>query len=114
MGLRGIEELHVKPGEQVCYIPPYPLGNWERNWKILPVVKVTPAGQIVLPNGRRFDKEGYGIGDRGVIRLLTEELRTRMELAQNIELLENFKWREIDAKTASDVITVLKLNGAID
>ncbi len=115
MGLKGVDELQVKSGEQVCYIPSYPSSNWEKNWEIITVGKVTPSGQIVLSNGKRFDKDGYGMGnEKGLIRVLTEELRTRIERAQSIDLLENVEWRKIDAKTVHDLITILKLNGIID
>lgn len=118
-----IKKLEVQAGDEVCYIPAYPLGNSEKNWFLMKVEKVTPTGQIVLVNGERFDADGHEmakqtnsrIRSKATICEATDEIRAKIKHAKNIQFLSRFDWDTVkDREALEDVIVALKLHGVIE
>lgn len=115
MALRGIDELRVKPGDEVCFIPVYPKNEHPEAWEILIVAKVTAkAGQIVTTDGRRFDRDGMEIGgevspsrSRATLHTLTEELRARMTRARHIKFLNGYNWQRMADYSAPSTCDVM-------
>lgn len=82
-----------------------------RGPEIVKVARVTPSGQIVLTDGRRFRSNGSEIGDRMVtssLHILTPELRKEMQQQAHVSFLKNIDWEKIDVKKLEQIVAVLK------
>src|SRR5260370_42040052 len=104
-------ETRVKPGDELA------LG-----YRIVQVDHVTLTGQIVLTNGKRYDRTGRVIGIGWSIRrghMMTPELspitdELRAEIARqearpsNIAYLENLDWWKFDNTILEQVVATLK------
>jgi hypothetical protein len=93
----------VKPGDELAL-----------EHRIVQVKHVTPTGQIVLTNGKRYDRTGQQIGGsmhlfaRRELSLATDKLRAEIARESCIDYLKALDWKEFDDATLARVVAMLK------
>lgn len=83
---------------------------------IIKVAKVTPGGQIVLPDERRYRPDGSQIGGdkwhSSTLRLLTPELREQIARKaarqRNLRVLNDMRWENVDDEKLEQIVAILK------
>ncbi len=94
----------VKPGDELAL-----------EHRIVQVKHVTPTGQIVLTNGKRYDRTGQQIGGskllftRRELSLITDELRAEIARESCIAYLKDLDWKAFDDDTLTQVVAMLKI-----
>src|SRR5260221_1490662 len=99
----------VKPGDEIAVYS----GGGYGDYSIATVAKVTPSGQIVLTDGRRFDKTGDKIGERTkwnstTLHILTDGIRADIARKSNVRYLANVQWRKLDNAILAQVADLLR------
>ncbi len=93
----------VKPGDELAL-----------EHRIVQVKHVTPTGQIVLTNGKRYDRTGQQIGGsmhlftRRELSLATDELHAEIVRKSYIAYLKGLDWKAFDDAMLAQVVAMLK------
>jgi hypothetical protein len=101
----------VKAGDEL--VEEYGYGHLRR---IVKVAKVTPSGQIVLSDNRRYRDNGSAMGDdkwnSSTLHLLTPGLRDEIireaKRQHNLRILNDTRWENVDDEKLEQIVAILK------
>lgn len=105
-----LEPGSIQAGDEAVVVDDY------GRMTIVKVAKVTPGGQIVLPDDRRYRSDGSRIGGdkwhSSRLRILTPELREEIHRIatrrRNLSILNDIQWGNVDDKKLEQITAILK------
>ncbi len=105
-----LEPGTIKAGDEAVEVDDY------GRMTIVKVAKVTPSGQIVLGNEKRYRSDGREISSdkwhSKTLRLLTPELREEIAKKatrqRNLRVLNDVRWENVDDEKLAQIVAILK------